>query len=1404
MAEFLAGEISREDRRSLEKHLLVCGACHDDFELARAGAKVEWAEVAVPQALLEATRASFRMPSRMLRLFRWATAAAAVLAVAALVLTPGRPPKAPAPSPAVEACQGERPERLASLQQDAVVGMLLCKDEDGRPAGELGLLSHAVSVEILDGIAKTTVEEEFENHTDRRLEGTFQFPLPPDASISRLALEVNGKIEEGTCLERERAREVFESIVSRMKDPALLEWQPGGLFKCRIFPVEPRATKRVIVAYTQALPFFRGKMTYVYPLANEKTRTHPPVEVRIDVLARFTGALATIESPSHHLEVRRKNSNEASMSFRAAHYRPNNDFVVTLEPADEELRVVSHRPEGEDGYFACFVTPRGGGERSPGRYSIILDASASINAPRLDVARRLVRAVMERRIEGDRFEILTHNVEVESSGEVDLRAANDFMDRIRPIGGSDVLQALRTPAADREIIYIGKGSPTFGETEGARILEGVKGRRIRTIAVGSDANLALLGKLGGLMQVSPNDDVPKRVSEIAATIGSPVISEIRIEGGDAVRDVVGVRDLFFGERLIIAGRYRGESTKLVFAGRGYRRELDVSFPAKEEGNNYVRRLWAQRKISDLLAQGPATKPEVTALGVKFQVMTPFTSFLVLENEQMWKDHQLKREVQKQDQVLGKQMEEEKKRTAEAEANAREITTKREVTRRMAELLQQSYRACEERRYDRTMALCDEILQIDPDYPVAKDLKEGAGKARHADDPSGGLSRKVQELKKLTDSSEPAVIPMSQTVRFPSRDEWAEISRRLLHVSDQAHASSPEQEKIARELESGRSAQDQEQIYESQRHYELALAHNNRGDFDKAAIEARKAVETWHENLAARKLFNDVNRITRGGRQELGARSIAEDARDDFRLRTEQAQIEITKHVRDGERYLNARMYEQAAKEFENAEFKIENIPYEVRAMNELLPLVKDSIVKTRNARILEDHRTEEAMKRMAEAEASAHEGAKPGAGSEWEERLNKLKSNFAVTEQAKVTPAEEHYRLAERYYQSGDFEKSTLETQKALQASPNHAPSRALYTENQFVLGQGKAIPSTLEYDQFMSESLVRHQQLLIEIDNAFERGKRNYSQGDLGQAEREFRTILECAKWMPTGIELEARRRAALDMLDRTRGAARQSIVDLEKSRLSLVEEERSRDDFRGPLELFSIATNRAVPGAPITDALPAAGEADLQLSMRELEAQLAQVQKLTTNVEEQRFSLSKSRNEKSLAVAELEYSRQLAWRLEKDLALLEAKRVEIARGKKELEERLNAVVQAGGNPHSAHKKPLEAKVTALSSELGLVVISIGKDDGVLEGDEFTVHRGGDLVATIVIDRADRKWAAGKIVLRKTDPRMGDEVSNHFFVSGTRLGIAESPRPDPESARLDQSSRENLKAIRAKMGLRE
>jgi len=128
--------------------------------------------------------------------------------------------------------------------------------------------------------------------------------------------------------------------------------------------------------------------------------------------------------------------------------------------------------------------------------------------------------------------------------------------------------------------------------------------------------------------------------------------------------------------------------------------------------------------------------------------------------------------------------------------------------------------------------------------------------------------------------------------------------------------------------------------EAERFYDLALAYYNKGDFDKAKDCARRAVQLAPEDLAARKLLNDIHSIVAGGGP------LPTPGEHDIRIhkvRVEQAQIEITKHVRDGQRYLGARMYESALREFESAELKIRALPYDVETLQKLLPDIRAGI-----------------------------------------------------------------------------------------------------------------------------------------------------------------------------------------------------------------------------------------------------------------------------------------------------------------------------------------------------------------------------------------------------------------------------------------------------------------------------
>ncbi|MCA8958449.1 MAG: hypothetical protein KDC87_20390, partial [Planctomycetes bacterium] len=134
-----------------------------------------------------------------------------------------------------------------SSTTDEWVGALLAK-VDGRDV-PLTVGYHKVDVVIRDQIAQTTVEQSFRNTTGARLEGVFTFPLPADASISGFGMWIGNELVEADIVEKERARQIYEDILRRKKDPGLLEWSGGNLFKARVFPIEPHSEKRIRLRY---------------------------------------------------------------------------------------------------------------------------------------------------------------------------------------------------------------------------------------------------------------------------------------------------------------------------------------------------------------------------------------------------------------------------------------------------------------------------------------------------------------------------------------------------------------------------------------------------------------------------------------------------------------------------------------------------------------------------------------------------------------------------------------------------------------------------------------------------------------------------------------------------------------------------------------------------------------------------------------------------------------------------------------------------------------------------------------------------------------------------------------------------------------------------------------------------
>lgn len=528
---------------------------------------------------------------------------------------------------------------------------------------------HRVEVTIDNQVATTRVDQVFVNDASFAVEGTYVFPLPEDAAVSSFDMWVDGKRFEGKLLDRDEARRIYEDIVRQQKDPALLEYIGRGAFQARIFPIPPRGERRIELTYTQVLAQQGGLVHYRYPLNTEKFSARPLTEVSVSVEISERAPLRAIYSPSHQVEVVRDGEKQATVGYEARDARPDRDYDLYYSLSSDEIAInlLSNKPYAEDGYFLLLVTPPVEAEDATVAKDVILvlDISGSMEGEKIEQARGAALYVLDHLGKDDRFNIVAFSTATRLFAERPVglgerAAGRAFIDKLRAAGSTDINRALleAVAGADSErptvVIFLTDGLPTAGEIDPDRIVANVasnapKSVRLFSFGVGYDVDTLLLDELssrqrGTSAYVRPEQDIEEEVSGFYAKVSTPVLVDVQAAfSGVKVEDLYPypLPDLFGGTQLVIAGRYRtGGTATLRLSGdvngepRAYR-YANLQFAARG-GNEFIPRLWAQRKIGYLLTQirlkggNREAIDEVTNLGLKFGIATPYTSFLVEE------------------------------------------------------------------------------------------------------------------------------------------------------------------------------------------------------------------------------------------------------------------------------------------------------------------------------------------------------------------------------------------------------------------------------------------------------------------------------------------------------------------------------------------------------------------------------------------------------------------------------------------------------------------------------------------------------------------------------------------------------------------------------------------------------
>ncbi len=544
-------------------------------------------------------------------------------------------------------------------------------------------------VELVDRVLRYEVTETFVNRGNRVGEADFMFPLPKGAAFQDLKLSINGELVSGETMNASQARQIYEEIVRRQRDPALLEWMGYGLLRARIFPIAPGEQKKVVVRF-QTVAEREGdalRIDYFRGMRNTQLASVQQPEGRTSFVLTYPNdpMYGRAYSPTHSLYeggyVREDSEDRSSdrsfasydrSSMRRVEVRDATGEVTILIPlrrsTSAAISLLANAPGNGDGFALITLSPPSVRPRPvPRDLTFVIDVSGSMSGQKIEQARAAGKQILGSLSPMDRFKLIDFSSDVRTFRDgfsivtrENIHAAEHYLDQLDAQGSTNISgaleEALSTPVQPGRlpiILFLTDGQPTVGERDASVIAANVAkergSRRLFTFGVGADLNVSLIEQLalegrGTASFVRPEESVERAVGIVASRLTSPLVTDIRVHG-DGVRLLrmhpSGPVDIFAGEDLVLLARYNGSGDAVVrFDGQTTSGPVSwstrVNFPERSRENPFVARLWATQRVGYLSAEkrqhggSQEIDDEIRDLGDRFGIPTEFSSYLVVE------------------------------------------------------------------------------------------------------------------------------------------------------------------------------------------------------------------------------------------------------------------------------------------------------------------------------------------------------------------------------------------------------------------------------------------------------------------------------------------------------------------------------------------------------------------------------------------------------------------------------------------------------------------------------------------------------------------------------------------------------------------------------------------------------
>jgi Ca-activated chloride channel family protein len=568
---------------------------------------------------------------------------------------------------------------------------------DGRQLVDVPLRHTAVRIGIAGFLADVEIQQTFVNPYQRKIDAVYLFPLPTGAAVNQMVIEVGGRTIRGEIQRRAEAQRRYEKARRDGHVAALLTQERPNLFTQTVANLEPGGEVVVRLRYVQPLDYEAGSYELVFPMVAgprylppsrrkpERDGTSPApdpavmppvvpagfrssheisVEARIDAGVPVLG----ISSPSHRIVVDR-----TRLSLASAETIPNRDFILRYKVAGArpELALLAHRSaDATSGSFFLLAQPpenAAPADITPREMVFVVDTSSSMAGAPLAKAKEVVRRVLRAMGPDDTFQIIRFDDKAGALGDRplanrprNLEIAIGWLDRLHPGGGTEMTAGIAAaldfphdPARLRIIAFLTDGY-IGNEDEVLGLVSGRLGQsRLFSFGVGSAVNRYLLEEMarigrGAVEMVRPEQDTAAAASKFCDRIARPLLTDVRIDwGGFEVTDQVpaAVPDLFLGQPLVVAGRYRRPGTAVVTvharkAGQPVFFRLPVSLPERDEARPAVGSVWARARIAELsrrelrVGEGApdaaALREQITALALEHNLMSAHTAFVAVD------------------------------------------------------------------------------------------------------------------------------------------------------------------------------------------------------------------------------------------------------------------------------------------------------------------------------------------------------------------------------------------------------------------------------------------------------------------------------------------------------------------------------------------------------------------------------------------------------------------------------------------------------------------------------------------------------------------------------------------------------------------------------------------------------